>query len=125
MITLTFGILKPENGDKGSSFFPALEDNFEQLNDHNHDGVTSSKISSLGVLPLNAFVDLVPADFAEQSVDLWRATVTVPAGVLNVDSFNLYFVTGNDRVHPTFERINNTSFYVYMNAAYTVRVYFK
>jgi hypothetical protein len=125
MITLTFGVLKPENGDKGSVFFPALEDNLQQLNDHDHDGLNSSKISSLGVIPTNAFVDLLVANFSDQGNDVWRATVTAPAGVLNVDYFNPYFVLGDDRVYPTYERINNTSFYIYMNAAYDLRVYFK
>jgi len=125
MITLTFGILKPQNGDKGSVFFPALEDNLQQLNDHNHDGFNSSKISSLGVLPTNAFVDLLAGDFTVLGNDVFEIEITAPAGVSNIDFFNPYYIVGNERIHPTFEKTDLAKFKIYTNAAYNMRVYFK
>ena len=46
MEVLTYGLKKPETGDKGSTFFPALEDDITQLDAHNHNGVNSAKLST-------------------------------------------------------------------------------
>jgi hypothetical protein len=45
MIQLTY-LKVPEAGDRGSVFCPAVSGNFETLNDHTHDGLTSRKIES-------------------------------------------------------------------------------
>lgn len=42
MLTLTYGYKKPQLDDTGDVFFPAMEGNIQQLNDHVHDGVTSA-----------------------------------------------------------------------------------
>lgn len=49
MLTLTFGYKKPQTGDRGSVFWPALEDDIQQLNDHTHNGVNSANITSAAV----------------------------------------------------------------------------
>lgn len=46
MITLSYGYEKPQNGDTGDVFFPALERDIQRLNDHTHDGVNSPFISA-------------------------------------------------------------------------------
>jgi hypothetical protein len=47
--TLSKGYILPNTGDKGSTWFPALEHNITQLNDHKHDGTTSFKIPTTNV----------------------------------------------------------------------------
>lgn len=49
MLTLTYGYKKPETNDKGPIVFPALEQNIQQLNDHNHDGANSRKLTSASI----------------------------------------------------------------------------
>ncbi len=44
--TLSYGFEKPATGDKGSTFFPALESDIQQMNDHNHNGVNSAKLAA-------------------------------------------------------------------------------
>lgn len=51
MQTLTYGFKKPQVTDKGAIVFPALEANWQQVNDHNHDGVNSALISASNILP--------------------------------------------------------------------------
>lgn len=51
MQTLTYGFKKPQVTDQGSIVFPALESNWQQVNDHNHDGVNSALLSPNSVLP--------------------------------------------------------------------------
>jgi len=48
-ITLSYGYKKPQTGDKGSSWFPDLEHDIQQLNDHTHNGVTSAKIPTTNI----------------------------------------------------------------------------
>jgi hypothetical protein len=52
MITLSYGFKKPELKDLGPVVFPALEDNWQQVNDHDHDGLNSAKINIDANLPL-------------------------------------------------------------------------
>jgi hypothetical protein len=51
-ITLSYGYKKPQTGDKGSSWFPDLEHDIQQLNDHTHNGVTSAKIPTTNISPV-------------------------------------------------------------------------
>ncbi len=44
--TLNYGFIKPQTGDPGSVFWPALEDNIQQTNDHTHNGSNSSRLSA-------------------------------------------------------------------------------
>lgn len=46
MLTLSYGYKKPQTNDKGPIVFPALEANIQQINDHNHDGANSTKLTS-------------------------------------------------------------------------------
>lgn len=46
MITSTYGVKIPEDGDKGAQVFPALETNIALFRDHNHNGTNTEKIIS-------------------------------------------------------------------------------
>lgn len=48
-ITLSYGYKKPQTGDKGSTFFPDLEADIQQLNDHAHNGSNSARIPSTNI----------------------------------------------------------------------------
>jgi hypothetical protein len=49
MLTLSYGFKKPQVPDQGGVVFPALEANWQQVNDHNHDGVNSALIAGLSL----------------------------------------------------------------------------
>jgi hypothetical protein len=49
MLPLSYGFQKPEVTDQGGIVFPALEANWQQVNDHNHDGVNSALIAGLSL----------------------------------------------------------------------------
>lgn len=113
MQTLTYGLKKPETPDSGAEFFPALEDNFVQLDAHDHDGVTSAK------LPLTSIeaesVTLPSGAWVATSGGTYRQLVTLPTGLQFDDvSLELRLSTG-EVVHPTVERASATTFYVYVN----------
>lgn len=53
MLTLSYGYKKPETGDRGSIFWPALEFDIQRLNDHNHDGSNTQKLLASSVLAIS------------------------------------------------------------------------
>lgn len=106
MLTLTYGYKKPQSGDRGPTVFPALEDNIQQLNDHNHDGSNSSKLSaaSLGVTTQSIlaanWVSLGGGNFHQQ-------VALLPGFDYDIVTLSFRDASGN-YVNPTVTRVSNT-----------------
>jgi hypothetical protein len=114
VIVLAHGYKLPESGDKGSVWFPALEDNIEQCDSHDHDGVNSALIGSQNVQS-----GLVNANAADWGVAIspgtYRQLVTVPTGFTwNGANKEVRLSTGHI-VFPTLEKVSASTFYVYTN----------
>jgi hypothetical protein len=113
MLTLSMGYKKPETGDKGSEFFPALEDNTQRLNDHNHQGSNSQKLSTLA--SESVVQSVLSAAWVHQGGGNYRATVTLPAG-LDFDTCVPQFrLSSGHLLHLTVDKISDTQFYAYIN----------
>lgn len=114
MQILSKGFKLPETGDFGDVWFPAMEDNIQQMNDHTHNGVDSEKISSVDLEVHSTTV--VSASFADQGDGYYRATVSVPGGL---DPSNFVITvkdpTTKDIVHLKQVRLSSTQFYLYTN----------
>lgn len=117
MIILSHGFKKPETGDKGSLFFPALEFDIQQLNDHTHNGTDSSKLTSQAI---TAVSDTIPSGgWIATSGGTYRQLVTTPASIL-FDDYGLYFriatgpATGHV-IYPSIEKNAINKYYVYIN----------
>lgn len=111
--TLSYGYVKPESGDKGSVFFPDLEDDIDQLNDHNHDGSNSAKLTAVSSDAVTANITAVGW---VSSGSGYRQLVTMPAG-MTVDATNITFresVSG-DLMMLHFAKASSTTYYVYCN----------
>lgn len=114
MLTLTYGFKKPQTGDRGSVFYPALEGNFQQLNDHTHNGVNSAKLDTAATV-----VQTTAISSASWGADLgggnYRQAITLPAS-LSYDNIMIN-VKGTDGhiYYLTIEKISATQFYVYTN----------
>jgi len=54
--TLTYTRVKPADGDDSANWFDAIESNIEIDDAHNHDGVTSAKLSGISVEKEDAIV---------------------------------------------------------------------
>ena len=117
MLTLSKGYKKPESGDKGSVYFPAIEDNIQQLNDHTHDGVDSQALS--GAVIENETVAVDNTDWVLQTPGTYRALVTLPTGFTYDGSHKEVRVAGGAMdgavIHPTIEKVSATSLYLYVN----------
>jgi len=81
MDTLSYGYEKPENGDKGSVFFPALANNIQKTNDHTHNGSNSARL----VGPTSATVatqTINSASWVDQGNGTYRQIVTMTSPYL-------------------------------------------
>ncbi len=114
MLTLSYGFKKPQTNDRGPVVFPALEDNWQQVNDHNHDGVNSSLISSTSISKTTKAV--LAAGWSSLGGGRWKQTVTLP-GVLLYDSvvITCYDTATGDMIYPSIKKASATQFDIYVN----------
>lgn len=114
MQTLSNGYLLPETGDRGNTFFPALESNIQRVNDHSHNGSDSEKLTPESFLGITDTTSLVPANWILQPNGLYRAPVTMPGNKL-FDSTTISLRLNNKPVYGDIEKITANTFYVYVN----------
>jgi hypothetical protein len=112
MITLSFGFKKPTTGDLGPTIFPALEANWQQVNDHNHNGVNSSSISSASIAAVTQ--NISAANWVASANGLYEQTITMPAAVA-YDNITIELRYNNQRVFASVERIGAGIYKVYTN----------
>lgn len=110
--TLSNGYIKPDTGDRGNVFFPALESNIERVNDHNHDGANSEKLTASSI---EAILDTInPGDWVLQASGLYRALVSM-SGSLEFDTKGIQLRANNKPIYADMEKVTNNSFYVFVN----------
>jgi len=114
MQTLSKGFKLPDNGDFGDEWFPALEDNIQQLNDHTHNGTDSSKIASSAVEAVSSTI--LSGSFVDQGNGYWRATLTLPTGT-DYDKLHIIFrdPTTGEAVMLRHTKLSSSTAYVYTN----------
>lgn len=114
MLTLSKGFKKPQTGDKGSVFFPALEANWQQVNDHTHNGTNSQLIAPTAITAVSQ--SLLAASWSLVSPGVYRILVTMPAGITWANNIWKYINTASNAelLLPT-ERNDTNKFYIYSN----------
>lgn len=111
--TLSYGYIQPENGDKGSTWFPALNDNIQQLNDHTHNGVNSAPLPSTAIT--GGSVAIPAASWVVDVTGRYKQDVTVPTGYNMSDyAITIYFSTG-ELIVPSITKLTGTTFRVFTN----------
>ena len=66
-----------EAGDRGSVAHPAITENFEILDDHNHNGINSEKISASSIAKGTIYIQ--PVNWVFDGTD-YAQTLTLPGG---------------------------------------------
>lgn len=114
MIILSNGYKLPETGDFGSIWFPAIEDNIQRLNDHNHDGTNSNRLDASSITGQTSIIN--SGDFSLQSPGVYRALITLPSSML-VDSTNVTVreITTKEKIFLKTEKFSATQIYVFSN----------
>jgi hypothetical protein len=114
VLTLTYGLKKPQTGDKGSVFFPALEGNFQQLNDHTHNGTDSAKITAASSTAVTQ--SILAASWSATANGTYKQVVTVPVGFTNFDNFRPSFKDSTgDYYYLKTVKLTATTYEVYIN----------
>lgn len=113
-LILSFGYRKPQDGDKGSTFWDDLEDDIQQLNDHSHNGTNSAKLSANATNSISA--DVFAANWVANGYT-YRQLLTVPTGMA-YDNLNVIFrdaATARRQAFLQTEKVSATQYYVYCN----------
>lgn len=114
METLSYGVKKPETGDRGSVWFPALADNCDWMADHTHNGANSPKLSG----PVSAAVvtqTILAAAWVATADGTYRQLVTMSGSLLYAEVALSFKLSTGDVIYPTVERVSTNTFYVYTN----------
>lgn len=125
MLTLSKGFKKPQTGDKGSVFFPALETNWQQVNDHTHNGTNSQLLGPAAVTAESQ--TLGAGSWVSVGGGVYRQLVTMPAGLTYTNNLWKYLHnTSSHELHLATEYVSATTFYVYVNDnSISVKVIYK
>jgi hypothetical protein len=112
MITLSYGYKQPDSGDRGSIFFPAMEDNIQRLNDHTHNGVDSAPLSATSIS--SGLTTALAVNWVLVYPGKYKQTLSAAAG-FNMDD---YTITTRDQatgyiVNPTIDKLTATTFDIY------------
>lgn len=111
---LSYGYKLPSTGDRGATFFPDLEDDITQLNDHDHNG-TNSALLTISAIAITTQA-IASGSWAATSGGTYKQTVTLP-GSLTYDAISMEFrlTTGKHIIFPTIEKVSSTSYDIYIN----------
>jgi hypothetical protein len=112
MQTLSYGYLNPDNGDKGSVWFTALNADITQLNSHSHNGSDSSLVNAAYIV--KGTVAISSGSWVSDGTGRYKQVVSVPSG-FNMDDFliQVKFTSSGDLVYPTISKTSTTSFTIY------------
>lgn len=106
MLTLSYGFNKPQTNDRGVIVFPALEENWQLVNDHDHDGVNSKPINSAFLEKTN--VTILSSNWTLDAGGHYTQTITLPLA-LQVDEVIFTFrLTTGEQVYPTVSKAADT-----------------
>lgn len=117
--TETYGFLNPATGDLALVWMAAINSTITQLDNHNHDGSNSSLISPASI---SKYTSVITSAGWTSSASGYSKVITVPAAVLEVNSYNIHFyITATGvRIYPGVERASATTFTLYANQALAV-----
>lgn len=114
---LNNGYKKPNNGESGAIFCPVLEDNWERVADHTHDGTDSTKIIASNITKQTA----TAASGASWTADgeLYFQIITLPTGyAYDTTKIECRVGSGSDDgnvIYPTISKISDSQFKLWVN----------
>lgn len=85
MQVLSYGYKQPDTGDRGSIWFPALNFDIQRLNDHNHDGTNSTKLTGASISGISANLNASDWVAVAGQPGTFSQDVNMPTGTLFKD----------------------------------------
>jgi len=111
--TLSYGYIQPANGDPGSTWFPALNSNITQLNDHVHDGITSAQIAANSITSGSVSIPSGAGNWTLVEAGKYSQAVTAPSGFNMVDYSITFYLSTGEIVNPSITKTSNTTFTIF------------
>lgn len=116
MQTLSYGFKKPQNPDKGDVWFPAMEANIQQLNDHTHNGTNSAYIATQpNQVPTTQVIAAASWVAVAGIAGLYRQLVTMPGTLVYDTSIITMRLANGNIVYAQIEKAAASQYYVYTN----------
>ena len=114
MITTTYGYKLPQDGDRGSIFWDALEFNISRVDQHDHDGSDSKKLTSVSIE--NSTQSVPNTGWVLQGNGIYRQLVSMPSGLAFATSgIEIRDAADNSIIYPTITKVGASSFYIFIN----------
>lgn len=128
MTTTTYGYRLPQQGDRAkgaSGWMASLAFNISRYDGHSHNGVDSAALSMASIAPYTGTI--LAAGWNVDGAG-YSQTITVPAGVTEINSYNVKFIFTapaglvGENAYLRYDRLTATTYKVYCNdntAAFT------
>ena len=112
--TLSNGYILPEDGDFGLTWFDDLESNIQRVNDHNHDGVTGSRLPSTSIT--SVVIQIAETAFTPVATGGFEATLQANS-TINFDDLTIYVrdATTKQQVFLDVLRVSSSEYKILTN----------
>lgn len=114
--TLSNGYKTFSNGERGSVFYPGMNDNFTLMNSHTHDGSDGELIDCKYLTKTTETISSGSWSAVSGHTGTYRQLVTLPSG-FTWDSVEMKFTlsTLGHVIYPSIEKASATTYYIYFN----------
>lgn len=112
MRTTSRGYKVPASGERGSTFFPALEFNIDRMSAHSHNGSDSEFLTSKAVTKIPATIS--KDNWVHQGNGIYKQDVDLPAG-LTLQDVSPQFRVGNEIISPKLQQVTASRFSIFSN----------
>lgn len=110
---LSNGYKKPNSGENGTIFCPVLEDDWERVSTHDHDGSNSEQISTKNLSKGSATA--VSGSWAADG-SLYKQTVALPSGYsYDTTSIEIRDNSNGDICYPKIEKVDASNLRIWTN----------
>lgn len=113
--TTAYGYKVPAAGDLASVWMPNEEDNWTRISGHAHDGVDSKLLVPTAITKFTTVI--ASADWGSPTAGEYTQTITVPAGITELNSYNIfvYITSTGERIFPYIIRQSATTYTITVN----------
>lgn len=124
MRTTTYGYKVPETGDKGPVVFPALVEDIDRIDGHDHEGTNSKPLSPKALSTIEQTI--LAANWVLVANGIYKQTVLLPSGLFMDKVTREFWLPSGELIFPTIIRIDNATFDIYINDnTQNVRIVYK
>lgn len=116
--TLSKGYKLPDTGDRGSTFFPNLEDNITLSNSHKHDGTDGERINVKDLVVQSQTI-AAGSWGSDLGGSTYTQSITMPTGLVFDDCMIKFKVSGGAKdgrqIFPTVRKTGASAYTVTVN----------